>query len=221
MNPDWPRLFRQLRARRRRLVILAPHPDDETLGAGLLIQAALRAAVAIAVVALTDGQASHPGSRRWPPPALGALRRRELRRALARLGAARAPVRYLGWRDGHLAEDGSTQRLRRVLADLRAGMIAVTSPADHHGDHQAAYRLAGAARLPMLTYAVWSRLAARGQAARGPGLAAKRWAMAAHRSQLGGFITDDPDGFAFDKAGVDRLVFEAEVWRAISASDRA
>lgn len=48
----------------RRLVIVAPHPDDETLGCGLLIAAAVRAGVRVAVIALTDGQASHPGSRR-------------------------------------------------------------------------------------------------------------------------------------------------------------
>lgn len=206
-------LFRHLRAAQARLVVVAPHPDDETLGAGLLIRAAVRAGVAVAVVALTDGQASHPGSKRWPPPALGRLRRGEMARALARLGAGRAPVRFMGWADGRLAGEGSALRLRRVLGELRAGAVAVASPADHHADHKAAFALVrAAAAVPVLSYAVWSRLAVPGERARAAGVSAKRWAMAAHRSQLGGYIRDDPGGFAFDAVGVGRLVFEGEVW---------
>lgn len=214
-NPRTAHTFRTLRRTRRRLVVLAPHPDDETLGCGLLLAAAARAGVRLAVVALTDGQASHPASRRWPPALLGRLRRGELRRALARLGAAGAAVRPMGWRDGRLDADGSARRLRGVLRALRAGVVLAASPADHHPDHRAAWRLAAAAvagtRLALVGYAVWSRLdAPPRRRARGPGLAAKHWAMAAHRSQRGPYIADDPGGFTFEPAALGRLLREPE-----------
>ena len=39
----------------RRVIIVAPHPDDEVLGAGGLIQAALSRDISVEVVAVTDG----------------------------------------------------------------------------------------------------------------------------------------------------------------------
>ena len=45
-----------------RLVVVAPHPDDEILGAGGLLAATARAGRDLLLVAVTDGQASHPGS---------------------------------------------------------------------------------------------------------------------------------------------------------------
>ena len=46
--------------RPRRLVVVAPHPDDEVLGAGGLLQYMGRVGVEMVVVAVTDGEASHP-----------------------------------------------------------------------------------------------------------------------------------------------------------------
>lgn len=197
---------------RRALIILAPHPDDDVLGCGRLIVAARAAGVRIVVVALTDGQASHPGSRRWPPAALGRLRRGEMRRGLARLGAGRVPLHFLGGQDGALAETAAPLRLRRLLHAIGTGAVAVTSPRDHHPDHQAAWALAHAVagrRWPVLGYAVWSR-SGDGQRARRPGGAAKRRAIAAHRSQLGSYVADDPGGFGFDAATLHRLVDSPE-----------
>ncbi|MBC8449233.1 MAG: PIG-L family deacetylase [Chloroflexi bacterium] len=78
-----------------RLLVLAPHCDDETLGAGGLIQAALREGLGVRVVIVTacDGYRSaaiaqfrrvRPGPEDFV--ALGELRRQESLQALARLG---------------------------------------------------------------------------------------------------------------------------------------
>lgn len=85
-----------------RLVVLAAHPDDETLGAGGLMALAAARGVPVDVVVATDGDASHPGS---PVPAstLADLRRAESRRA-AQLVAPGARVRFLGRGDGLLTE---------------------------------------------------------------------------------------------------------------------
>lgn len=200
-------------AKARRLVVIAPHPDDETLGCGSLIARAARTGVRVGLIALTDGDASHPGSRRWPPAVLGRLRRGEQRRAMARLGSGRAPIVRLGWGDGRVAAAGDLRRLCSRLVALRAGVVLVTSDADHHPDHQAAARLARAAAhrlgLPLLLYAVWSRV---GTPRREPDRyrAAKRWAVAAHRSQVGGFIADDPAGFRLSPASLTSLIDGAE-----------
>ena len=202
-----------------RLVVIAPHPDDETLGCGLLIAHASRKGARVAVVALTDGQASHPGSRRWPAAALGRLRRSELRRAMARLGARRAALRSMGWCDGRLHQVRSALRLRAMLHALRADVVVAASPSDNHPDHRAGWRLAVAATtgtgMPLLPYAVWSRLdaAPRGRA-RDPGTAAKNWAMRAYRSQIGDYIMDDPDGFRFAAEPLKRLLSEAETLKS-------
>ena len=46
----------------QRLVVVAAHPDDESLGAGGLIATAHDAGISIYVVLLTAGEASHPES---------------------------------------------------------------------------------------------------------------------------------------------------------------
>ncbi len=197
----------------RRLVVIAPHPDDETLGCGGLIARAVRHSVKVAVIVLTDGDASHPGSKRWPPGALGHLRIGELKRALARLGASDAPLRRLGWGDGKVATQGRARRLSSCLVALRAGVVLVTSDADHHPDHQAAFRLARAATrrlgLPLIRYAVWSR-ADNGERVAGRYRAEKRWAIAAHRSQVGGYIADDPAGFRLSPTALSTLIGGSE-----------
>lgn len=196
-------------AKRGRLVIVAPHPDDETLGCGALITSAVRYGVPVGVIALTDGDASHPSSQRWPPAALGRLRSGEQRRALARLGAGDAPVRRFGWGDGRVTGDAGGCRLSRQLVALRAGVVLVTSDADHHPDHQAASRLAQVAArhlsLPLVHYAVWSRVDAPQRGSTCYRLK-KSWAMAAHRSQVAGYIADDPAGFRLSPAALASLI---------------
>lgn len=193
----------------RGFAIIAPHPDDETLGCGALIARAARAGCRITVIALTDGDASHPGSRRWPPDALAKLRAAELRGALARLGAGGATLRRLKARDGDVDEAAALRRLRACLAAVRPGVVLVTSAADHHPDHRAAARLArraaGALAIPVIVYEVWTRAGAgRGQGGRHHG--AKRWAIAAHRSQVGAYISDAPEGFRLSPAVLATLV---------------
>ena len=56
------------------LVILAPHPDDESLGCGGIIAACCTAGMPPFVVVITDGAGSHPNSIVYPPGRLVALR---------------------------------------------------------------------------------------------------------------------------------------------------
>ncbi len=83
----------------RPLLVLAPHPDDESLGCGGLLAAAFsirgprRGAH---VVCLTDGAGSHPGSSAVSPADLAVIRRRELVSALIHLGGTEGDLTWVG-----------------------------------------------------------------------------------------------------------------------------
>jgi LmbE family N-acetylglucosaminyl deacetylase len=213
--------------RRTTIAIIAPHPDDELFGCGLLIAAARRVGVKLVVIVLTDGQASHPGSARWPPARLGRLRRQETRRGMARLGARDVPLRFMGWGDGRLAEEGCARRLRRLLHEHGAGIALVSSPRDFHADHRTAFALAERATarssIALGTYEVWSRVDVRVAPTRSIDEWRKRWAARAHRSQLGKLITDDPGGFAFEAHAFAALTSASEsyAWRSQAGAKRA
>lgn len=94
-------------------VVFAPHPDDETLAAGGLIQAVLQAGGRLRVVFLTDGDGYADGVRAWRGResldaadfvAYGAARRHEALAALARLGLPAKDVVFLGFPDDGLHE---------------------------------------------------------------------------------------------------------------------
>jgi LmbE family N-acetylglucosaminyl deacetylase len=55
---------------RRPTVVVSPHPDDETPGAGGLIATQVSRHVRVKLLGVTDGEAAYPGS-----PDLGATRR--------------------------------------------------------------------------------------------------------------------------------------------------
>ena len=83
-----------------RVVVLAAHPDDESLGAGGLLAAASRAGLPVELVCVTDGEGSHPHSPTTPPEDLAARRRDEVLAAAALLGIPAERVHHLGIPDG-------------------------------------------------------------------------------------------------------------------------
>ncbi len=127
-----------------RIVVVAPHPDDEVLGCGGALALLARAGRAIHVVGVTDGEASYAGSRRWPPELLGITRRSEREAGLARLGQTLASV-SLEIPDGQVAafEDELATAVERTL---RPGDTVLTTwRFDGHPDHEAAGRAASQA----------------------------------------------------------------------------
>ncbi|MFC3965214.1 PIG-L deacetylase family protein [Nocardia jiangsuensis] len=139
------------------LVLVAPHPDDEVLGLGALTAALTDRGVPVTIIAVTDGDASHPGSPTHSPAALAELRRRESVAAAAVLGVT--GIVHLGLPDGAVTDH--EDRLAELLAPhLPAGAtVAVPFHADGHPDHEATARAGSAAArargLPVLEYPVW------------------------------------------------------------------
>jgi LmbE family N-acetylglucosaminyl deacetylase len=206
-------------------LILAPHPDDESLGCGGLIAALAACGRPPIVVCVTDGSASHPGSRSHPPARLTRLREAEMRTACDILGLADAQLHFLGLPDAGAPLDGAAfeAAAARIAALARlhgVTTIFATSPLDPHCDHEAtaalgreAARLAGTG---LTYYPVWSWLIADNAALPVPHgvrlditaqLPVKRRAIAAHESQYTGLITDSPEAFQLPAALLS--VFEA------------
>ncbi|RXF67961.1 PIG-L family deacetylase [Hansschlegelia zhihuaiae] len=178
-----------------RWLVLAPHADDETIGAGALIAEAAAAGRLAGVVFVTDGRGSHGAQG---PRDLAETRRQEARAALRRLGPQTPTPAFLDWPDARppLREDEgwrrSARRLGSLCRRLQVDAIAATSPLDPHCDHQAVAALArDVARSAMrpvevFDYVVWAEQHPSGPAFRtgvtpqGP----RRLALAAHRSQM-------------------------------------
>jgi LmbE family N-acetylglucosaminyl deacetylase len=199
----------------RRPLVLAPHPDDESLGCGGMIAAACAFGLHPVVIILTDGAASHPGSRKFPPARLRDLREAEAARATEFLGLPSDHLHFLRQADTRLAGTGPAfDSLVRDIAEIGqrqgCGMIVGPWAGDPHGDHQAAASLAEAAAArtgwPLRSYPVWGWLrdgADHFDEPRRAGwrldiaaqLNAKQRAIAAHVSQYGNLIDDSPAGF--------------------------
>ncbi|WP_319419376.1 PIG-L deacetylase family protein [Pleurocapsa sp. FMAR1] len=82
------------------ILIVAPHPDDETLGCGGAIALLRQLNIVVKVLVVSDGTKSHPNSKTYPPPTLKKLREQESLAALAVLGVAPEAVTFLGMPDG-------------------------------------------------------------------------------------------------------------------------
>ncbi len=138
------------------VVIVAAHPDDEVLGAGGTMALLAAAGARLRLVAVTDGEASHPDA---DPDVTARTRTAESAGALQLLGVRDIEVIRLRFPDAGLAarEDELSARLR----DLCAGFGVCLAPweADAHADHEAAGRAARRAAWQagqeVLSYPIW------------------------------------------------------------------
>lgn len=128
-----------------RVVVVAPHPDDEILTCGGLLDLVMARGDAPLIVAVTDGEASHPGSPAWPPERLRHERARETLAALTCLGIDASRVQRLAIPDGGVtAAEHDLKRMLRAI--VRPGDIVVTTWCyDGHPDHEATARACAAA----------------------------------------------------------------------------
>lgn len=148
----------------RHLVVVAAHPDDESLGAGGLLATAAARGVPTTVVVATRGEASHPGSTSHTRQDLAQRRGAELLRALSHLAPA-AAVHLLGLPDGGVAahETGLADVLARFVptspGHADGTWVAAPWRSDGHPDHEAAGRAAASACAAtgarLLEYPVW------------------------------------------------------------------
>lgn len=147
-----------------RFVVLAAHPDDETLGAGGLMASLVALGAEVEVVLCTAGEGSHPESPSTTPEQLAAVRLTEFSAALDALGLADRWT-FLGLPDRGLAShaDAIAGAVRDAARRLPGNpdRLALVAPyrADGHGDHDAlgaaAAGIAGRDGHALLEYPIW------------------------------------------------------------------
>lgn len=147
----------------RSCLVLAPHPDDETLGCGATIMRKLAAGTPVKVVIAADGRHWYQ-SGKLSVDALNEIREEEARQACAVLGLSGENITFLRFEDRRLADHRGLlrDRLLDILETMNPEEIFVSSIVDTHPDHRVLAELgrelaqARPDRFPVLyEYPIW------------------------------------------------------------------
>jgi LmbE family N-acetylglucosaminyl deacetylase len=198
-------------------LVVAPHPDDETLGCGGAIALLRQLNLPVAVLVFSDGTKSHPNSRKYPAPALKNLREQETLAALAILGVEAKAITFFGLPDCGIPTPEDTQyqnaiaRCRDYLTYLAPTTIFIPWRGDRHRDHRAAWKLIydvsqALSYCPrLIEYPIWSdNLQKSDRLSKSVSIwrldvhavvRQKQQAIGQYRSQITNLIDDDPKGF--------------------------
>ncbi len=144
------------------LLIIAPHPDDETLGCSALIRHYHSKGLVVRIVVVTDGsKAQLP--RNPAPQEIASIRRKESIHAAQILGLAAEDVLFLSYPDGEAEQNES-----RIADDIESqiwlyqpALIAAPHLIDAHADHRVVARILRALRqqgkvtCPIFEYPMW------------------------------------------------------------------
>jgi LmbE family N-acetylglucosaminyl deacetylase len=145
--------------RPRHVIVVAPHPDDEIFGTAGLVQSLRARRIPVEIVAVSDGEGSHPLAVAEGLE-LRAIRRRESEEALQRLGWEGAEVTRLGLPDGQIDRhvDSLTATLRSLLhpGDLCLAPWWHDGHPDHDACGEAALAACRSVQAHPLGYLVWA-----------------------------------------------------------------
>jgi LmbE family N-acetylglucosaminyl deacetylase/GT2 family glycosyltransferase len=145
----------------KRILVVAPHPDDEVFGCGGMLAWHGQLGATVRILVLSDGAAGDPGHR---DEHIVETRRRESLAAGRVLGLA--DYRFLDLRDGQLGNVPDLHaRIARELAEFEPELVYGPSPQELHPDHRAASRaliaaLAAGPRRRAFLYGVNSQVVA-------------------------------------------------------------
>ena len=116
---------------RERVVVIAPHPDDEAVGcAGTLIRHH-NSGDLVRIAVMTDGSRSRAFG--FDAASMRGLREAEAIRAAARMGAS---CDWVGLREGDWSDDSARAAVLRVLRETRPTVIYAPSFIDYHPEHR-------------------------------------------------------------------------------------
>ncbi len=199
------------------VIVVAPHPDDETLGCGGALALMRLLNYPVQVLVISDGTLSHPRSQKYPTPALRNLREQETLSALNILRVEATAVTFLRLPDGTISDFVASESICAACdAYLKAQLpktIFLPWRNDPHPDHRATWQLIhkAASTLPTLPriieYPIWDwDLEQRGSVKNNAKITgwrldittvanSKQQAIAQYRSQTTNLIDDDPEGF--------------------------
>jgi len=121
----------------KKILVFAPHPDDEVIGCGGAIVLHQQQGDEVKVVFMTSGEA---GSLSADASAVGRNREHEAKAASQSLGIG-APE-FLRLPDGYLENSAENlKKLLKVIRDQKPDVVYLPHPADGHRDHQVTHQL--------------------------------------------------------------------------------
>ncbi|GAB3769669.1 PIG-L family deacetylase [Spirosoma horti] len=200
-------------------LVIAPHPDDESLGCGGTIALLRQRGFQVHVLFVSDGTMSHPNSLSYPADRLQQVRELEALEALRQLDVPTENAFFMRQKDTQVATVDSAHFsdavafVHTLLADIKPATVLVPWRRDPHRDHRASWQIVQAAlsTLPMrprvLEYLIWLWELGNEQDMPGrdemvvwhipiePVMAQRNQAIAAHQSQVSRLIDDDPTAF--------------------------
>ena len=161
MAPDWSKMLARCPAwtpEDGALLVVAPHPNDEILGAGGLMQTWVAGGREVSVLSVSDGEAANPGFE-----GLANVRRGEVREALRKLCPTHVSVTRLGLPDGRVTEH--LNRVRNAMLSFCRDRLTLIAPyeRDGHPDNDAVGAMcvdfARSWNIPIARYALraWGR----------------------------------------------------------------
>jgi len=119
-----------------KVLIVAPHPDDEVLGCGGLIARLVKGGNPPNVVILTGGEGSHHRCCDTPKKEIVETRRVLTKKALAILGVSNENIHELDYPDGNISmDDPQTNCLERLIEELKPQAVFVPHYGEGWSDH--------------------------------------------------------------------------------------
>lgn len=196
-------------------LIVAPHPDDETLGCGGAIALLRSLNCRVQILVVSDGTLSHPHSQKYPADKLRGLREAETQSAMKLLNVEANAVSFLRMQDGSITTqyESAVASCRAYITEVAPEIIFLPWRYDPHADHRATWKLikAALADLPLsprlIEYPIWdwdweqrgilpaSLEVTTWRLDISTVVELKQQAIAAYRSQITDLIDDDPEGF--------------------------
>lgn len=129
--------------RELRVLVVAPHPDDETLAAGGTICLHARRGDSILVVFVTSGEMVYRfyGLKGPDPSEVARLKEEEAKRALRVLGVSEDRLLFLRFPDTRVAEhvEELSARLSEVVRQFKPDVVYAPHSAERHSDHHATH----------------------------------------------------------------------------------
>jgi len=126
---------------KRKVVVFAPHPDDETLGCGGVIAKKVDEGYDVSVVFMTDGQHSLTElgiSSKITPMKMKEMRREEAIKATEILGLYESNLLFLDFEDTTLEEkrEDVQKRIIKVLKDVSPTEVIFPQEREYNIDHR-------------------------------------------------------------------------------------
>jgi len=131
----------------KKIIVFAPHPDDETLGCGGTIAKRISEGYEVLVVVMTDGRYAFMNvldiESDPTPEELKEIRKEEVKRATEILGVPEENLIFLDFVDRTLEtnEEKVEEKVAEILSKNRPVEVYSPYKNDGHPDHRAAYRI--------------------------------------------------------------------------------